>query len=710
MLLTVVLHWQYTAFLLVLLSSAVITAVLAAYAWEHRSVDGAVPFTATLLLMSVWSLAHLLELAETDLPGKVFWFKTKYLILNVLPVPWLAVTLQYTGRDKWLTLPRLAGLLAFPFGTAVLLSSGDLSRLVFPEAFLDSSGPFPMLGRTYGPWFWIQAAYSYIILVASVPLLLGMLIAFPRYRGQVMVLLTGMLLPVVWSILYIVGLSPFGRLDESPVVAAVTGILWAWALFRFRLFDIVPVARGKVVEGMSDGVIVLDTKGQIVDLNPAAQRILGRQPSQTIGLQAAEAFAAWPELIDLCCGSAARETLAALDASGGQLHYEVHLAPLIGRRGRQIGQVIGLHDITERVRSQEALQEANERLTIWVSELEQRNREMAILNEMGEALQSSPTREEVCAAIVRSAQQLFPGGSGGLFLPGVSGNAMEAVATWGESPPGRCRPVPGECSALQQGRVHVVDDPLCESHCRHLGSPPPVAYLCAPLVAQGEVLGVLHLRFGPAGPARERLVEGRKRLAITVAEHVALALASLNLRQTLREQAIRDPLTGLFNRRYMEETLERELWRARRSQSHLGIIMLDIDHFKRLNDAFGHAAGDALLSALGSYLRTHVRGEDIVCRYGGDEFTLILPWVPLEVTRWRAEDLREGIKQLRVEHRHQLLGPVAVSMGVADFPEHGQTGEEVLRAADVALYRAKSKGRDRVEMAALSCSEGASPM
>jgi diguanylate cyclase (GGDEF)-like protein len=224
------------------------------------------------------------------------------------------------------------------------------------------------------------------------------------------------------------------------------------------------------------------------------------------------------------------------------------------------------------------------------------------------------------------------------------------------------------------------------------------------MMAQGETLGVLHLQSGKPSPSqtqeeRETLAASQQQLAVTLAEHVALALANLKLRETLRQQAIRDPLTGLFNRRYMEETLERELRRAERRQAPLGVIMFDLDHFKKFNDTFGHAAGDIVLREIGAFLHTRVRVEDIACRYGGEEFVVILPDASLEDTLKRAEQLRVGIKGLNVRYHDQALGAVAVSLGVAVLPEHGSTTEAILKAADAALYRAKREGRDRVVVA-----------
>ena len=181
---------------------------------------------------------------------------------------------------------------------------------------------------------------------------------------------------------------------------------------------------------------------------------------------------------------------------------------------------------------------------------------------------------------------------------------------------------------------------------------------------------------------------------MTVAEDMALALANLRLRETLRSQAIRDPLTGLFNRRYLEETMERELNRVKRQGISLGVIMMDLDHFKEYNDTFGHSAGDELLSALGILLKSQIRGEDIACRYGGEEFLLILPGASLEVALERAESLRQAVKEMH--QHHQGLKPTTLSLGVAVYPDHGDTGLQLIQAADAALYRAKQAGRDRV--------------
>ena len=358
--------------------------------------------------------------------------------------------------------------------------------------------------------------------------------------------------------------------------------------------------------------------------------------------------------------------------------------------------------VIERKRTEEELLRANAVLTGWLKELEKRSRETTLLHEMSDLLQTCVAAEEAYAIVARIGQQLFPDESGALCVLNASQNLVEAVAVWEESATGERVFAPHECWALRRGQVHVVEDSAPGPLCRHLGEPVPVSCVCVPMMAQGEALGVLCLRSGtraadtPGHPADARFKENTRRLAVTAAGHIALALANLRLRETLRMQSIRDPLTGLFNRRYMEESLARELRRAARSDRPLGAIMLDLDHFKRFNDTFGHEAGDALLRELGHFLRTRTRREDIACRYGGEEFALILPEACIEATRQRAELLREEFKHLTVPLRGDSVEGLTLSLGVAVFPAHGSTVEDILRAADRALYRAKAEGRDRV--------------
>jgi diguanylate cyclase (GGDEF)-like protein/PAS domain S-box-containing protein len=356
-----------------------------------------------------------------------------------------------------------------------------------------------------------------------------------------------------------------------------------------------------------------------------------------------------------------------------------------------------VEDIDEQRQAQDALREANERLIQSLAELKQRTMRVALLTEMTDLLQSSRSLDEAYAILEGRLPELFSADAGAVYLQSASRKALEAVSAWGMQEQERLF-APDDCWAMRRGHRHLArrSGPFCP----HLAALQPAWSFCIPMTAQGETLGVFTLASASHVHETDEEEKGKddpeRLFAATVAEHVALALANLRLRESLKSQSIRDPLTGLFNRRYMEETLERELRRAERRKAPIGIVMFDIDHFKRFNDTHGHLAGDALLRALGEFLQANFRGEDIVCRYGGEEFVLILPEAPLEATVRRADTLRERVKVLHVPYRGALLGGVTLSLGVAEFPGHGSTAEAMLRAADAALYQAKSSGRDHV--------------
>ncbi len=346
-----------------------------------------------------------------------------------------------------------------------------------------------------------------------------------------------------------------------------------------------------------------------------------------------------------------------------------------------------------------------------VKRLETYNRRSRLLNEMIEFLQASNTTDEVYEVIARYAQEIFPDSPGSLNICNSAG-MTKAVATWGS--PFLGLPVFEQCScwALRRGKIYLQEDSGQELGCHHFSSPPEYGYMCVPMIGRGKVVGMLNLQFDPdlrSLPEDERQgqLEFLRQLTLTLTKQLSLSLANIDLRDTLHRQSIRDPLTGLLNRRYMEEALTKEVSRAKRHKLPLTVIMVDIDHFKKINDTYGHDAGDAVLQALGRLLANHCRKEDIVCRYGGEEFIIIMPGAFLKDAVQRAEKLRTLVEnEFRVLYDEQVLRNITISLGVAAMPEHGSTGEAVVRAADAALYHAKSEGRNRVAVARLSRGTG----
>jgi diguanylate cyclase (GGDEF)-like protein/PAS domain S-box-containing protein len=345
--------------------------------------------------------------------------------------------------------------------------------------------------------------------------------------------------------------------------------------------------------------------------------------------------------------------------------------------------------------------EKDERLEVALEELKVQAQGAAKLAELVDILQSCQNAEEALDITGSVLQGILQPTSGALFITSPSRDIVEMATSWGDVLGTEKVFRPDDCWALRRGKVHQVEDSGSPLRCAHVRKSASNGYLCVPLVAQGETLGVLYVEnlcdeadsTPQAGLHRARVLE---RQAAAVGERISLALANLRLREVLRGQSIRDPLTGLFNRRFMEESLERELRRADRGKQELALLMLDIDHFKSFNDTFGHPAGDALLRALGKLLKETTRGQDVACRYGGEEFAFVLAGASLDAARKRAELLREEMKQLNVRHGGELLGAVTLSIGIAVFPGSGENPGQLVKAADEALYRAKEEGRDRV--------------
>lgn len=352
---------------------------------------------------------------------------------------------------------------------------------------------------------------------------------------------------------------------------------------------------------------------------------------------------------------------------------------------------------------EESSAEVRSEIRSWINRLERQNKNLITLCEMDELLQASRSEEEVHTIISSYSSNLFPEDTGALYIFNDTLNILECVSVWGNNINSEHEFLPEKCWALRLGRLHIANNSSTELYCQHLKTPGNFNYFCAPLLSRGRTLGLLFLQGSP--DKVENKDDGgqenayKQHIVSTIAKLSGLALANIKHHETLKNFAIYDSLTGLFNRRYMEETLRREISRVARSKDPLGLIMVDIDHFKQFNDSYGHTAGDMLLRNIGEFFKEKIRCEDIACRYGGEEFVLILPGSSLENTLRRAEQIHEEIKRVRVRHRGSHIGSVGVSMGVVVFAEHGHSAELLLESADKALYQAKSQGRNRIVVA-----------
>lgn len=465
-----------------------------------------------------------------------------------------------------------------------------------------------------------------------------------------------------------------------------------------------------VMDTAASLVLLLDREGLIIRFNLACEKASGYIAEEVIGLHLWDKLSANPEkakemIINLLSGKVISTYEDCWISKNGEKRIISWSNTVLMNKEDKVEYIIGTGiDITERRQAETSLKEANQKLVTWVHELELRSAEMTLLSDMGEQLQSCQNIEEACAISVQYIRKICPFSQGALYLISPSKDLAEAVQQWGDTTSSEKVFVPLDCWGIRRGRPHLVDSLHPGLKCGHIVGMQVDQHLCVPMLAHGEAIGILHLNLTLTEPDQENITdrifsEHKAQVIMAAAEDIALALSNLYLRESLRQQSIRDILTGLFNRRYMQESLERELSRADREKISVGVIMFDIDNFKDFNDVYGHDGGDALLHHLGAYLLKKTRGGDIVCRYGGEEFVVVLPSACLENTRIRAEEIRKGVKDLVVYHLGKPMRSCTLSFGVTAFPERGTTSKSLLKSADNALYIAKSEGRDRVVVA-----------
>ena len=376
-------------------------------------------------------------------------------------------------------------------------------------------------------------------------------------------------------------------------------------------------------------------------------------------------------------------------------HYWVKasITPIIAAEGQITHYLTIQEDITDRKQADYELQRSHAELATSHAELQDQTRDLTLLNQMNELLQTCLTVDEAYRVVAHMAGQLVLGVGGALAVVGGGSRHLETVAQWGHGPQMLDSFGYDACWAMRRGQRHEVVEPAEGLLCNHFHEAPTLPHLCLPLVVLGETLGLLHIDV-PAGGDTAHW-ERQVRLGVAVGETLKPALSNIRLRAALREQATRDPLTGLYNRRHFEEALAREISRANREDTPLSLLMIDIDHFKKFNDQFGHEAGDRVLVEVAQNIRAALRDSDIACRYGGEEIALLLPGLTADGVVKRMENIAARLRSIRLFIRDQALPAVTVSAGIATLREHGSDGEALLRTADDAMYAAKRAGRDR---------------
>lgn len=361
-------------------------------------------------------------------------------------------------------------------------------------------------------------------------------------------------------------------------------------------------------------------------------------------------------------------------------------------QGNPVNFIIQMKDVSDRIENEEKMRKLNEKTMSTLNELKLLEHDENLLNKLNRSLQICVKVEEAYPRIHLIAEDLFPELSGGLSVFNKDSNQMDTVNQWG---PEQILPehfFPMDCFAIREADINLVDEPKKSIPCSHYLEPPKGGYIAVPLMMQSELVGVIHILAGKG----KKLTQHEQDIAISFSNIIKLALANINLRASLSELSLHDALTNLYNRRYLNDILARELIRIAREKRTLCVAMIDLDNFKNFNDTYSHLAGDLVLKKIGALLMENFRGSDISFRFGGEEFVVILLNTDLNDAFKKMEEFRKILRNTLIIYKDKRLPPMTISVGVAEAPRHGAIIDDIIKAADHALYTAKQSGKDQV--------------
>ncbi|MGB0386767.1 MAG: histidine kinase N-terminal 7TM domain-containing protein [Ardenticatenaceae bacterium] len=690
-------HILQNHYVWLLLFTAGLYIVLAFVAWKHRSTIGAKWFALFLLAAGIWPLGYAFEVASTTLRIKIFWIQVQYIGIVSMPPFWLAFALHYVGKEHWLTRRTITFLAFGSLITLLLVWTNEIHHWVWAEFKIAQSGQ--PLERDYTAYYWVHITSSYSLLLFAVALLIRQFIGSPYlYQKQILALLVGVMVPWAVNLLRVSGKTPPQiELDFTPLVLALSSLPFTWSLFQFRLLDVLPRAHNAIFQSMTDGVLVVDANNRIVHINPAAKSIFADSTPNPVGQPVKTLLGA--ELTELPIREDHRSRELLMDSMQGRRFFEVRILPLIMHTQRLNGDVVVLRDITARKAAQAERDQLIDQLRealFRTQALYRATRSMISVENLPTVLQavvdgvaSALKANRVTVVTIDFEERRITN-----FLKGGPGAHLMRFPSYADLAKGLTGWVVRESQLARIPKYTSQKKEHETSYERH-GELHSGSMMVAPISFRGEIIGALSAFNRPDDPD---FTQRDGQLLMAMANQAAIAIANTRLFNEVQRRAITDELTELNNRRHFFVLAEQEFGQAIGSGEPLSAIMFDIDHFKSFNDNYGHAIGDEVLRCVANTTRQSLRGSDVIGRYGGEEFAIILPDTDLSIAYKVAQRLRKQVESHSVQ---TIYGPlsVTISLGVAHITPEVTTLAHLLEQADQALYCAKKNGRNRVAMA-----------
>ena len=666
-------------------------ALLSAWSlWRRRSAKGSIPLLLLFISIAIWSFSYGFELIFSDHFMKSIWVNIEYFGIVSVPVFWFLFCLRYTNHQKPDNTRFFIYFSIVPFVTLILVWTNQLHHLIWTKQIITDSYGIKLLELEYGIWFWFHVLYSHALY------LIGLYLLFQYYfnsqkniRHQVGYVIWAGMIPGIANILYITKNNPLPMIDLTSLSFAISGILIVWVLYYHRFLDIVPIARDTTIDNMQDGIIVVDLKDRIVDINPAAEKIIESPINRVIG---EPSITILPELSDWITSSKETKTPVKVLTRGegkDKRIYVLNLIPLADSQGTLVGHSIIFHNNTESHLLNRSIKDQADRL--------------AVLYEIGKAITSTLEIDDLLELIYKQLSKVIPSDAyfvalytpdehqldirilydEGIRYPEEKASADEGLSSWivKNRKPLLIQDLRREINTLPVKPILVGGKKLSRS------------WLGVPMLVENELIGILAV----ASYEPNQFDETDQLLLEQIAQQAVLSIQNARHHQEVTEQAKLDSLTGVSNHNHFIERLYEEADSAQISQTPLSLIMLDIDYFKIYNDTYGHVVGDEVLRLTVQAIQSHIKKTDTIGRWGGEEFGVILPNATTSQANMVANRIRHTLAELPLfDVEGQTIPKPTISQGIGNMPEHTDDVDELVIIADRALYRAKDRGRDQV--------------
>ena len=685
--------WQYLFTLWISSGMAVLALVLGWYCWQRRSVTGARPSAFILFLFALWGLAYVLELSSAGLPARIIFHALQYIGRAAIPVVFLAAAMEYGGYEgrvrfsHWLLLMSV-----LPLVTIGLALTNEVHHLMWAGQSVEYFGDNLVLHMTPGPWYAVHVIYSYgLVLLGSGIMAVAMRRTARPSRRQMAVLLVAFMIVLIWNVTSNVFIGDILQYDLTTTVGVLALSVIIWGVQRYHLFDVIPLAREKLLELMQDGIIVFDSQNRVLDINPAAFQILNLERVKVAGKSAELVFGAWRELVSVLQSDQEIQLEVGLPGVGDAIgYYDLQMTVLRQDGGEIAGRMISLRDISTRKSAEENLKAHRDRLSKQIkaqtANLVEANARLAM--EIAERKHTQEALQEE-KDLIAHLMDISPIGiilldrDGDLIFANQRAEDLLGLVVGKEAGQKTQRPA-WKITDLDGKELPEEELPFVQV--RRFSMP---IYDARYMIEKpdGEKIK-LSINASPVFDSN-----GNYNGVVAAYNDIT---EQVEIEERFRYLATHDSLTELPNRVLFNDRLEHALSHARRAKTLLAVMFLDLDGFKSFNDAFDHERGDELLAMVARRLEGCVRASDTVARVGGDEFVILLEKLnsaddAIPVTKKILEVIAEPFTI------QELEAIITASVGISVFPENGETPSALLQRSDAAMYRAKQQGKNRFE-------------